>query len=236
MLNTLQEKLSSVATETLSKTLGALLAIVLVLLIGSQLLSLFQTITFTPITKTVSTVTKHKPANDYNAMDITQLNLFGQSNIDPNQLIHSNLPTTNLAVTLRGVFTSSDPRQASAIIELSDGNTKSYKVGARIYDQTSLHAVFKDRIVLSTNGALATLHFPTATERDSTTNTAALADRGIPTSVSNLVKDNMSSSEIQQAAQDLSNPSMTQEQRKLIIRERLLELRQRAREKRENNK
>lgn len=237
MLDALQEKLAATSADSGSKIITAVLVIVLLLLIGHQLIELYRTAVYSPDIKTVKTVTHSSATADYSASVITQRNLFGQTTTDPDQLMHSNLPTTNLAVLLRGVFTSSYPKQASAIIERPDGSARSYSVDSVIYDDTRLHAVFNDRIVLRTNGALETLYFPKPSEENTQRAVNnALAANQIPDNVRQLVQDNMSGDEIRQAARDLSNANMTQEQRKALIRERLLELRQRARENREKNK
>ena len=236
MLSSLRDRVNSIPASTASALATAAVAIVLLVLLGNQSLAIYRAAGFAPHFETVKAVAPHSVNTQYNATDITAQNLFGRSASDPSQLRDSNLPTTDLAVTLRGVFTSSNPRNASAIIERPDGQTRSYQVNSLVFGQTSLHAVFNDRIVLSTNGRLETLRFPEPTQEQSGTGkgTATAALDQVPKTVKDLVQNNMSSEEIQQTARQLSSSAMTPEQRKALIRQRLLELRNRARARKQN--
>lgn len=93
------------------------------------------------------------------AARITEAQLFGRA---PNQ--NDNLPQTDLQVTLRAVFASADPKQASAVIETSDGQSQIVRVGGTIAGNSMLQEVHDTRVVLSRNGTLETLYFPAPQE------------------------------------------------------------------------
>lgn len=90
---------------------------------------------------------------------ITDADLFGHA---PNQ--NANLPETGLQVVLRAVFAARDPKQASAVIETSDGRSEIVKVGGNIGSTAVLHEVLDNRVVLSRSGTLETLYFPAPQE------------------------------------------------------------------------
>lgn len=108
--------------------------------------------------------------NATNIEQITTADLFGHA---ANQ--NSNLPETDLQVILRAVFAASDPQAASAVIETSDGSTQIVKIGGAIGSSTTLQSVYPNRVVLSRNGSLETLYFPTSQESSATNNVAQTA-------------------------------------------------------------
>lgn len=115
------------------------------------------------------------------------------------------LPNTQLRLTLRGAFTASDPKKATAIIETTQ-HTRSYRVDSLITGNTKLHAVYADRVVLSNGGQLETLYFPV------TNNPSALpANQAI------------SNSQLQAATQKAN--ALSEDERKAMIKRRLQELR-----------
>ncbi len=234
MLESLRDQLSSLPAERTGQVLTAGVVIVLLVLVGNQCLAIYRAAVYAPAYETATPVTQPATGDGYNATVITRRNLFGASAGGPESLRDSNLPTTSLALTLRGVFTSSSPGQASAIIERPDGATRSFQVNAMVAGNTRLHAVFDDRIVLSTNGELETLYFPDPSERASTSESTDLALSDLPSGIQDRVRDNMSGEEIQRTQRQLNSPALTPEQRKALIRQRLLELRERAREQRNN--
>lgn len=74
---------------------------------------------------------------------------------------------TNLQLTLRGVFTASDPHHASAMLESPDGRVQIVRVGGSVAPETTLQQVFSNRVVLARNGALESLYFPTPQSSES---------------------------------------------------------------------
>ena len=91
---------------------------------------------------------------------ISAANLFG---VAPNTALPSDqpLPETSLALVLRGVFTATDPKQASAIIESGEGQTQMVRVGGSVAPNTVLDEVFPNRVGLARNGLQESLYFPT---------------------------------------------------------------------------
>lgn len=87
------------------------------------------------------------------AAQIAGAELFGRAAAD-------NLPETSLQLTLRAVFTASDSRNATAVVETPDGKTQIIRVGASVGGDATLQEVHPNRIVLARNGALETLMFP----------------------------------------------------------------------------
>ena len=225
MLDSINQRLAEVPAQTTGRILLAAVTIGLALLFGKLALSAYHSLSATPQTQPHINRQAGHVQTDYQANDIVGKNLFGRPPQGQEQLSISNLPMTQLAVILRGVFTSTDPKQASAIVELPDGSTRSYSVDAVVYGQTHLHAVFSDRIVLETSGVLETLRFPTPEQQQQLVSQQPTADE-----IKSLVQQTMSAEEIRDAAKQLSSASMTIEQRQQLIRERLLELRKRARE------
>lgn len=74
-------------------------------------------------------------------------------------------PDTRLHLILKGVFATSNPKMAIAIIATKKGNDKSYYIGDKLNGGALLHAVYADRVILNRNGNLETLRLPkTATE------------------------------------------------------------------------
>lgn len=91
---------------------------------------------------------------------ISAANLFG---VAPNAALPTDqpLPETGLALVLRGVFTATDPKQASAIIESGEGQTQMVRVGGSVAPNTVLDQVYPNRVVLARNGLQESLYFPT---------------------------------------------------------------------------
>lgn len=134
----------------------AVCMIVLAIFIGGELWSTTQAL----LSRPAATQTRNQPgsaAQQY-AEQISAAELFGRA---PNQ---NNLPETTLQLTLRAVFAASDAKQASAVIETSDGHAQVIKVGANMNGAAVLQEVHGNRVVLSRNGVLETLFFPAPQE------------------------------------------------------------------------
>jgi general secretion pathway protein C len=69
-------------------------------------------------------------------------------------------PETKLNLKLRGVFVSTNPKNASAIIADAKGKEESYKIGDDIAGRAILREVFNDKVILERNGRLETLLLP----------------------------------------------------------------------------
>ena len=92
---------------------------------------------------------------------VSHLHLFGE--IEVEQQIDAPIvaPETRLQLKLKGVFASSDPERAFAIISDSKNNDKSYRLGNKVVGGAVLHAVYPDRVILKRNGRLETLRMST---------------------------------------------------------------------------
>ncbi len=225
-------KAASIPTERISHYAVVLISVLAGVLLLKQVWSIYQTSSYQPeitIDKrlTAGEAAAQRPKQDYQANSITSSNLFGVASTQG--LDKLNLPTTALQLQLRGAFTSTNQKLASAIIEGPDGQARSFRVDSRVYGNAVLHAVYSDRIVLSRGGELETLYFPDPSQLSSETN-ATIGDASVE-DIKTLVQDTMSTEEIQQASKQLRSSAMTAEQRKELIRKRLLELRNRARQK-----
>ncbi len=70
------------------------------------------------------------------------------------------MPETRLNLILRGVFASSDPNAAGAIIAERSGREAFYRLGDKLPGGAVLREVHEDRIVLQRGGRLETLRMP----------------------------------------------------------------------------
>ncbi len=66
-------------------------------------------------------------------------------------------PRTNLNLSLRGTLATEDPENALAIVADGEGVERTYAVGDELPGDASLHAVYRDRAILSRAGELETL-------------------------------------------------------------------------------
>lgn len=237
MLNRFYDKASNMDATRINYYLAGLLALVIVVALGRQLLTAYSTYQFTPEQSVSAPQNRLASDVDYQASTIAASYLFGRLSADYSLTGQADFPATSMQLVLRGAFTSTNPERGSAIIEGPDGKTHSYRVGSRLYEQAQLRQVYADRVVLSRNGELETLHFPvnqTTSSDESNDNrntTGDLANR-IPDGIREFVEENMSQQEIDQTVTQLSRAAMTPEQRQALIRKRLQDLRNRAREKR----
>lgn len=235
MLNRAYQKIQAIELAQASRAVALLIAIIACFFIGKALMSMLETLQFTADVAAPSQ--SIEKTSNYNGADITQRNLFGLAPASETT-DQANLPTTRLQLQLRGAFTSSNSKLASAIIQGPDGESRSYKVSSNVYGQTTLHEVHKDRIVLERNGQLETLYFPelssdlnNAVVVNGQINSRSLSSYGVTDEDRTLVQDNMSIQEIKQAAKELGSAALTPEQRQQLIRQRLQDLRNRAKAK-----
>ena len=96
-----------------------------------------------------------------NLKNVSAYHLFGNAKqpvVTEKEVI--NAPETRLRLNLKGVFASSKPKEALAIIASSKGKDKTYHVGDKVVGGAALHAVYEDRVILKRNGKLETLSLP----------------------------------------------------------------------------
>ena len=223
-----RQQLEDLSASSVNRYAALLIAGTLLLVLAVESNGLLATLNYQPAISSTAKPTASNQQSNYQASSITNSYLFGR--LEGGQSINqANIPVTRMQLILRGAFTSSNPQQASAIIEGPDGQTRSYKTGSRIYGQASLQQVLRDRVVLSRNGQLETLYFP---QPDSSTATTSSDNNfsadAVPDDIKQLVQDTMSAEEIQATSQQLKSSAMTPAQRQELIRKRLQELRNRS--------
>lgn len=90
---------------------------------------------------------------------VSDMHLFGVAKTD--QIQQQNIKKTQLRLSLHGVFASTDPAQAVAIISQSKGEAgKAYKVGATVPGGAVVHQVKSNEVILKRNGRLESLPLP----------------------------------------------------------------------------
>jgi len=92
---------------------------------------------------------------------ISNLHLFGKAETAPVLDAPIVAPETRLQLKLKGVFASSNPQRAFAIISDSKNQDKAYRLGSKVSGGAVLHAVYVDRVILKRNGRLETLRMAT---------------------------------------------------------------------------
>lgn len=98
---------------------------------------------------------------------IAAAHLFGEAKSDgsarPQPVVQQtdNLQDTRLTnLTLKGTLAAEPPETSFAIIADGSNDEKVYRVGQSVTSGASLHAVYRDRVVLNENGVLRKLDLP----------------------------------------------------------------------------
>lgn len=146
------------------------------------------------------------PASAVNVDAIALLHLFGKyEEAAPEQVA---APTTDLALTLRGVYADDDTARANAIIE-ANGQQGVYFVGERLPGgaNASLKQVLPDRVIIDRGGRLETLYLV----QDGDASTITLVPAGAETESSGQVIDRRRDVGLQKTLMDVrgklaSNP------------------------------
>ena len=147
-------------------------ALVLVIVLGWQLASLAWM--FVPAAPQGDPITVAPPATAaaptsggaVNVQRIASAHLFGEAkpedavapvlNLEPDE----ELQDTRLALTLKGTIAGTDDRLTAAIIADNRNEEKVYVIGDVIIQGATLHAVYRDQVVLRRNGTLEALRLP----------------------------------------------------------------------------
>ena len=149
-----------------NKHLPRFVFILLIILITQTFAELTWEI-FTPAEKSSSytvnssAVRVNSAAVNSSLKDVGSYHLFGDAKkqvVVQQKVIDA--PETRLRLDLKGVFASSNAKEALAIISSSKGKDKTYHIGDKITGGALLHAVYADRIILKRNGKLETLRLP----------------------------------------------------------------------------
>ncbi|MBR9805051.1 hypothetical protein GYB62_00855 [bacterium] len=224
MIDSVKRNTAAIFGENPFRTVGWLVLLALCALCLISVLRIVSTLTYTPDVAQRPNAASASPSSQYDSAAIVERHIFGVADKDaPQDIEVEDLPETKLKLTLRGAFTASEKHLASAIIEDDKQKASTYRVGATLPGNAKLRAVYSDRVVLSRNGVLETLYFPTVEElaqtRRSSTSSRSTARRATtstrsprPSTTPNLTE-------------------MTSEDRKAAIQKRLEELRARNRER-----
>ena len=91
---------------------------------------------------------------------VSRLHLFGQSQSKA-VVSSANIAKTKLRLVLKGVFASTNPTQAFAIIaESANAKGRTFKVGERLPSGATVHEVRATEVILNRNGQLESLALP----------------------------------------------------------------------------
>lgn len=152
--------------------LPGIVTVILVVVLGWQLASLVWSLVpgspaGDPITATpppsAARVTPGGQSADVEA--VANAHLFGEANPDDAVVVPLDAPTeeleeTRLALTLKGTMAGTDNRLTAAIIADNRNEEKVYTIGDPIISGATLHAVYRDQVVLNRNGNLEALKLP----------------------------------------------------------------------------
>ena len=213
-LQTIRHNDAVTAGRWLPPAIGLLVA----LLLGWQLWLNWQTWNSTASAPTPTAAPL--ATSSYTLEPILQARLFGTA---PTGASNNTPPKTRQQLVLRGVFTASNPALASAIIEGPDGESRSFKMDSRVFSDSVLKEIHRDRIVLSVNGQLESLYFPSSSLSGESSELAA---------VMNAEAGQIASPVRRVDTAPIATRQITTEERDQLIRQRLQELRDRARQSR----
>lgn len=116
------------------------------------------TSTTRPMSRTTNTG-QSAATPEFSMTRVVNAHLFGNLNT-ASSAAPINAPVTRLRLTLHGVFASTDPKEAMAIISDAGGRQKSYRIGDAVPGGARLHAIYSDRVILERAGKLETLKLP----------------------------------------------------------------------------
>ena len=152
--------------------LPGIVTAILVVILGWQLASLVWT--FVPGSPAGDPIVATPPAAVMNAGGgsqsadveaVASAHLFGEANPEDVVVVPLDAPTeeleeTRLALTLKGTMAGTDNRLTAAIIADNRNEEKVYTIGDTIVSGATLHAVYRDQVVLNRNGTLEALKLP----------------------------------------------------------------------------
>lgn len=151
--------------------LPAWVALVLVVVIGWQLAGIVWTFVPGPAAGVPVSVPPGRAASPESATPVADVaaiaaaSLFGEADAADEPVVAARnleeLEETNLRnLKLRGTIASDRPAYSIAIISDGGNEEKVYAVGDPVASGASLHAVYRDRVVLNENGELTNLSLP----------------------------------------------------------------------------
>jgi general secretion pathway protein C len=187
-----------------NRYLPGIITLVLVLLLGWQLARIvWMLVPASPLgdpiaaTPPAGVASTSATARSVNVEQIASTHLFGEARAEDAVAVPLPAPTeeleeTRLALTLKGTMAGSDDRLTVAIIADNRNEEKVYAIGDAVVAGATLHAVYRDQVVLNRSGILESLKLP----KDMPTNSAPIR-RATTTRTSAPVAD--SSPSLQQA-------------------------------------
>lgn len=182
-----------------NRYLPGVVTLVLVLLLGWQLARLvWMLVPASPLGDPVTVApppgitTGSSPTGSVNVEQIAATHLFGEARAEDAANVPPPEPTeeleeTRLALTLKGTMAGSDDRLTVAIIADNRNEEKVYTIGDAVAAGATLHAVYRDQVVLNRNGVLESLKLPkempkgsAPARRPTTTRTSAPVEDSSP--------------------------------------------------------
>ena len=154
----MQQAIQAITNNPVSATSAAIVAIAAAVTLWTTG-ALVSTLLYSPQLDLLGTATPTQ-STDVNTSAIGERNFFGLAGKEPVIQV-DNLPETTLKLTLRGAFMATTSSIGGAIIEDETKQASHYTVGDTLPGNAELKGVYADRIVLSRNGILETLYFPT---------------------------------------------------------------------------
>ncbi|HWM27368.1 MAG TPA: type II secretion system protein GspC [Woeseiaceae bacterium] len=135
-----------------------------------------------------------------NVQAIANAHVFGEASVleeaPPPTANHDDLADTRLNLSLKGTISADDEEMSIAIIADSGNEEKVYAIRDTVVPGTTLHAVYADRVILNTGGALEALKLPkefpqgAQTVRRVTASPVTRADDASP-SIQEMVSENV---------------------------------------------
>jgi general secretion pathway protein C len=154
-----------------NRRLPAIVTLLLVLLLGWQLARVVWMLvpgSGDPVTATPPPDVSSTSATADTRADVERIaaaHLFGEASADtapvaPVETPAEELEETRLALTLKGTMAGSDNRLTAAIIADNRNEEKVYTIGDAVAAGATLHAVYRDQVVLNRSGVLESLKLP----------------------------------------------------------------------------
>tara|TARA_B100000767_G_C19689463_1_gene503324 strand:- start:292 stop:906 length:615 start_codon:yes stop_codon:yes gene_type:complete len=137
----------------------------------------------------------NNPVVDTDAINLRHF--FGLADAEP-QVIVEALPTTQLNLTLAGLFTSTNKKKGGAIIIDAKKESNFFSIGEKLTGNVTLLSVHSDRIVIDRNGIYETLFIQDT--QNKTNNRFATSNS--QTSKANIIRQRIEQLKKQKAAND----------------------------------
>lgn len=163
---------AGIDSAAVNRVLPPLVSLVLVILIGWQIAKMIWMLVPGSAVGVAVPLPDSLPASissSSTSTDVTAIaasHIFGIADAEQSGPIPAVAPDDDLAdtrlinLTLNGTVASEIPNYSVAIISDSGNDQKVYTIGDSVGNNTTLHAVYADRVVLNENGRLTNLKLP----------------------------------------------------------------------------